>query len=274
MTVRILVADDNETNRDILATRLQANGYEVLQAGDGEEALAITHQNHPDLILLDIMMPRLDGIEVCKRLKADATTRLTPVILVTAKVDSGDVVKGLDAGADEYITKPVDQKALVARVKALLRLRDRYESVAGPVKPKRIDDTDLFISYSRQDIETIKSLTAALKQKGWSVWFDQNLKVGTSFDRVIEQALTDAHAVIVAWSKYSVDSDWVRAEAAFALERGKLLPIRLDGAPLPLRFTHIHTLAFSNWDGSASHQALLALDAHLREAIGKPDAGK
>ena len=114
--VRILVADDNPTNRDILQARLEANGYEVLHAGDGEEALAVARAQRPDLILLDIMMPKLDGIEVCKRVKADAALPFTPIILVTAKAESGDVVEGLDAGADEYLTKPIDQKALVARV--------------------------------------------------------------------------------------------------------------------------------------------------------------
>jgi DNA-binding response OmpR family regulator len=265
---RILVADDNETNRDILATRLEANGYEVLHAGDGEEALAVTRRDSPDLILLDIMMPKLDGIEVCKRLKADAALPFTPVILVTAKADSGDVVEGLDAGADEYLTKPVDQKALVARVKALLRLKERYDAGAAPATPKKPDGADLFISYSRQDAATIKPLVAILQQRGLSVWFDQHLQAGTSFDRVIEEALSNARAVIVAWSKNSVNSDWVRAEAAFAQESAKLLPIRLDNAPLPLRFTHVHTLNFSNWDGSAEHHELQALVSGLAGLIG------
>jgi hypothetical protein len=128
----------------------------------------------------------------------------------------------------------------------------------------------LFISYSRQDAATIKSLAAILQQRGWTVWFDQHLQAGTSFDRVIEQALSNARAVIVAWSKNSVNSDWVRAEAAFAQENAKLLPIRLDSAPLPLRFTHVHTLNFSNWDGSAGHQELQALVADLSGMIGNP----
>ena len=102
------------------------------------------------------------------------------------------------------------------------------------------------------------------------MWFDQKLKAGTAFDRVIEQALPDARAVIVAWSRNSVDSDRVRAEAAYAQENSKLFPVRLDDAPLPLRFIHVHTLNLSNWDGSAEHQALQMLVAHLAEAIGKP----
>jgi DNA-binding response OmpR family regulator len=267
---RILVADDNETNRDILATRLEANGYEVLHAGDGEEALAVTREHRPDLILLDIMMPKLDGIEVCRRIKADAALPFTPIILVTAKAESGDVVEGLDAGADEYLTKPIDQKALVARVKALLRIKERHGAGSGQAKPAQVNGTDLFISYSQKDMAIIKSLTAVLQQRGWSVWFDQELRAGTAFDKAIEQALMNARAVVVAWSRNSVNSDWVRAEAAFAQESAKLFPVRLDDAPLPLRFTHVHTLDLSKWDGGGEHDALQLLVGHLAEAIGKP----
>jgi len=265
---RILVVDDNETNRDILAARLEATGYEVLQAEDGEQALAVARQELPDLILLDIMMPKIDGIEVCKQLKADPAMPFTPIILVTAKAQSTDVVEGLDAGADEYLTKPYDQKALVARVKAMLRLKARFD--ADFAKPKAQGGTDLFISYSKQDAPAIELLTAKLQQSGWSVWWDRHITAGASFDRVIEEALANARAVIVAWSRQSVNSDWVRAEAAYAQENSKLLPVRLDNAPVPLRFTHVHTLNLTGWDGSPEHQAMQTLVAHVEELIGKP----
>ena len=126
---RILIVDDNETNRDILATRLAKHGYELAQAGDGEEALAAAREQLPDLILLDVMMPKLDGFEVCRRLKSDASMPFTPIILITAKADSKDIVAGLEAGADEYLTKPVDQLALVARVKSVLRLKELHDKV-------------------------------------------------------------------------------------------------------------------------------------------------
>jgi adenylate cyclase len=126
---RILIVDDNETNRDILVTRLSVHGYELLQAADGEEALVAAKQHRPDLILLDVMMPKLDGIEVTKRIKADASMSFTPIILVTAKADSKDIVAGLDAGADEYLTKPVDQMSLVARVKSVLRIKELHDTV-------------------------------------------------------------------------------------------------------------------------------------------------
>jgi len=126
---RILIVDDNETNRDILLTRLSAHGYDLMQAADGEEALAAAKEYLPDLILLDVMMPKIDGIEVCRRLKNDATIPFMPIILITAKADTKDVVIGLEAGADEYLTKPVDQVALVARVKSVLRLKELHDQV-------------------------------------------------------------------------------------------------------------------------------------------------
>jgi len=126
---RILIVDDNETNRDILATRLATHGYELLQAADGEEALIAAKEHLPDLILLDVMMPKLDGVEVCRQLKSDASLPFIPIILVTAKADSKDVVAGLDAGADEYLAKPVDQMALMARVRSVLRLKELHDQV-------------------------------------------------------------------------------------------------------------------------------------------------
>jgi class 3 adenylate cyclase/CheY-like chemotaxis protein len=126
---RLLVADDNPLNVDILRTRLAAHGYEILTAGDGEAALALAKEQQPDLLLLDIMMPGIDGLEVCRRLKRDPALPFMPIILVTAKADSRDIVAGLDAGADEYLTKPVDQAALVSRVKSMLRIKALHDTV-------------------------------------------------------------------------------------------------------------------------------------------------
>ncbi len=233
---RILIVDDNETNRDILEARLTAHGYEVLHAGDGEEALAAAKAHRPDLILLDVMMPKLDGFEVCRRLKSDPAMSFVPIILVTAKAESKDVVDGLDAGADEYLTKPIDQKALVARVKALLRLKAQHEASRERAAPKVPGATDLFLSYSRQDTAKIEALAATLQQAGWSVWWD-----------------------------------WVRAEAAHALESNKLLPIRLDKVALPLRFIHVHTIDLSSWSGSGTDPSCQKLVAELHDLLGKPN---
>src|SRR5215470_2590711 len=125
---RILIVDDTPANLHILQLRLAASGYEILTASDGEGAIAAARQHHPDLILLDVMMPKMDGIEVCRQLRADSSLPFIPIIMVTAKADSRDVVAGLEAGGDEYLIKPVDQAALVARVKSMLRIKKLHDT--------------------------------------------------------------------------------------------------------------------------------------------------
>jgi adenylate cyclase len=124
---RILIVDDNPTNRDILATRLATHGYDLRQAADGEEALAAAKSLLPDLVLLDVMMPKMNGFDVCRLLKNDPTLPFMAIIMITAKADTRDVVAGLEAGADEYLTKPVDQAALMARVRSVLRLKALHD---------------------------------------------------------------------------------------------------------------------------------------------------
>lgn len=125
----ILIVDDNPANVEILKMRLAANNYEIITASDGEAGLAMARDRQPDLILLDIMMPKMDGFEVCRRLKADPSLPFMPIIMVTAKTDSKDVVAGLEAGGDEYLTKPVDHAALVARVKSMMRIKSLHDTV-------------------------------------------------------------------------------------------------------------------------------------------------
>jgi two-component system cell cycle response regulator len=123
MTARILVVDDIEANVRLLQARLQAEYYEVLTASDGASALAVAACENPDLVLLDVMMPGMDGFEVCRRLKDDTNTRHIPVVLVTALDGRSDRIAGLQAGADEFLNKPIDDAMLFARVKSLTRLK-------------------------------------------------------------------------------------------------------------------------------------------------------
>ena len=126
---RILIVDDDPMNLDILQTCLAFHGYAILTATDGEEALATAREELPDLILLDVMMPKMDGIEVCLRLRADPSFPFVPIIMITAKADSKDIVAGLEAGGDEYLTKPIDHAALAARVKSMLRIKNLHDTV-------------------------------------------------------------------------------------------------------------------------------------------------
>jgi adenylate cyclase len=128
---RILIADDNPNNIEVLRVRLGAQGYDIVTAADGEEALTRARADDPDLILLDVMMPKRDGISVLKELKADSSSRFVPIVLVTARADTRDVVTGLEAGGDDYLTKPVEQAALVARVRSLLRIKELHDTVTA-----------------------------------------------------------------------------------------------------------------------------------------------
>ena len=130
-----MVVDDNATNRTLLEELLSAQGYKVITSADGQLALQQFARVKPDLVLLDVMMPDLDGFEVCRRLKNNAETRLTPVVLVTALSATEDRVRGIEAGADDFLNKPVDHSELLARVRSLLSLKaytdelERAESV-------------------------------------------------------------------------------------------------------------------------------------------------
>jgi len=159
---RILAVDDLPTNLEILRVRLEAQGYEVITAADGEDALVRARELEPDLILLDIMMPKLDGISVLKQLKQDAQ-RYVPVILVTAKSDTRDVVAGLEAGADEYLTKPFEQSALVARVRSLLRMKELHDTIALQTE-KLKEQTEQLSSWNRLLEERVEKQLAEIER--------------------------------------------------------------------------------------------------------------
>src|SRR6266702_943045 len=148
----ILVVDDVPDNVEILQLRLESQGYEVITAGDGEAALAVIRDRLPDLVLLDIQMPKLDGIETVKQLKADTALPFTPVILVTARADAKDVIAGLEAGGDDYLTKPVDQAALLARVRAMLRIKALHDTVAA--QARRLEDQAGELALWNNELET------------------------------------------------------------------------------------------------------------------------
>ncbi len=118
MTEKILVVEDELTLQETLAYNLKRQGYEVETSGNGLQALELARRDHPDLILLDIMLPGMDGFEVCRVLRQEMTT---PILMLTARDDEIDRVVGLEVGADDYLTKPFSMRELMARVKALLR---------------------------------------------------------------------------------------------------------------------------------------------------------
>src|SRR5262245_9434117 len=123
MTARVLVVDDIPANVKLLEARLSAEYFDVLTAASGDEALAICERAECDIMLLDVMMPEMDGFEVCRRLKSNPATHHIPVVMVTALDQPSDKLRGLEAGADDFLTKPVSDVALIARVRSLSRLK-------------------------------------------------------------------------------------------------------------------------------------------------------
>jgi class 3 adenylate cyclase len=153
------------TNLEILRVRLEAQGYEVITAEDGEQALTKARELEPDLVLLDIMMPKLDGIAVLKQLKQDAMLRFVPVILVTAKSDIRDVVNGLDAGGDEYLTKPFEHAALTARVRSLLRVKELHDTVQHQAT-KLQEQTEQLSNWNRMLEERVAEQITEIERIG------------------------------------------------------------------------------------------------------------
>lgn len=146
---RILIVDDTVDTVELLRKRLRAEGYDTAEAFDGEECLSKVPDYEPDLIILDIMMPKLNGYEVCHRLKNCENTRYIPILMLTAKSETSDKVKGLDIGADDYISKPFDYKELSARVRSLLNIKAAREKL---VKEEKSDALSLMMDEVAHEV--------------------------------------------------------------------------------------------------------------------------
>ena len=162
---RILVVDDEERNRRLLVAMLEVEGYSASEAADGAQALELARQNPPDMLLLDIMMPGMDGYDVARALKADAATKAIPVVMVTALDDRDSRLRGLEAGAEEFVTKPVDRNELRIRVRNLLRLKEFSDFLADHnriLESEVKERTRQLLSSYR---ETIATMTRAASYK-------------------------------------------------------------------------------------------------------------
>ncbi len=162
----VLVVDDDPDIRRILASLLRENGIETITAVDGVDGLATFRDVSPDLVLSDVKMPRLDGLELCRQLKADPETRLTPVVLITGSV-GGDKVSGIEAGADDFLSKPIDEVELLARVRSLIRVKEytdeleRAEAVLFTMA-RTIEQRD---HYTEGHCERLSEYASALGQR-------------------------------------------------------------------------------------------------------------
>ncbi len=146
----LLIVDDEEYIRELLGFNLKKEGYIISTAASGEEALKSVMSNPPDLIILDLMLPGVDGIEVCQRLKKDPKTRKIPVIMITAKSEDTDVILGLEIGADDYITKPFSPKIITARVRAVLRRK--VNPAEDENRGEKFNIHDITIDFARHEV--------------------------------------------------------------------------------------------------------------------------
>ena len=148
-TYHILVVDDEDDLLELVRYNLAKEGFEVVCVSSGEEALKAARKDPPDLIVLDLMLPAVDGLEVCRRLKADARTRDVQIVMLTAKSEEADMIAGLDRGADDYIGKPFSPRVLTARIKALLRRQEAKRQTEADVT---IDVHELSIHPGRHEV--------------------------------------------------------------------------------------------------------------------------
>ena len=209
MTRTILVVDDETTLRETLVEALEAEGYRAIPAADGREALVRFRADHPDLVLLDLMLPELSGVEVCRILRAESAV---PIIMLTAKDSEVDKVVGLELGADDYVTKPFSLRELTARIRAILRRSDQR---AAPEQPELIPVGRVHVDLAGHRILR-DGLTVALKPKafellafllghqGQAFTRDQLLERVWGYDYAGETRTVDVH---VHWLRAEIEED-------------------------------------------------------------------
>jgi DNA-binding response OmpR family regulator len=177
VTGRVLVVEDDESIADVLRRSLRAEGHEVMSAGDGAEALTLAEQFVPDLVVLDLGLPRLDGLEVCRRLRAESDV---PILILTARTETDDRVQGLDSGADDYLPKPFEREELLARIRALMRRRPPRGSASLVIGDLRINPDTREVSRGDRPVELTNREFELLE------YLARNQKLVVSRERLLE----------------------------------------------------------------------------------------
>ena len=199
MSSPILIVDDEPDTLELIEFNLKAAGFRCLTAGDGTEALRKAREFHPQLIILDLMIPEIDGLEVCKLLRRDVNTASIPIIMLTAKASEIDRVLGLELGANDYLTKPFSPRELVLRIKNLLK-KDPTESEQGDtlrVGELIIDIPRHLVTVNRKAVELtateFKLLTTLMKRRNRVQTREQLLQDVWDYDNIIDTRTVDTH---------------------------------------------------------------------------------
>ncbi len=199
---RILIVDDEEDILELVQYNLAKEGYQVEIAASGEEALSKIQKRAPDIVLLDLMLTGLDGLDVCRELKKDQRTDQIPIIMLTAKVEDADIVTGLELGADDYMTKPFSPRVLLARIKAILRRKKPAEQNEQAIvriheltiNPARhevlVDNASLVLTASE-----FKILSFLAKRPGWVFTRDQIINAVKGDDYPVTERSVDVQIV-------------------------------------------------------------------------------
>lgn len=199
---KILVIDDEEDILELVRYNLSKESFQVVAANAGEAALELARTNVPDLILLDLMLPGIDGLEVCRRLKSDPDTNRIPIVMLTAKSEDADIVTGLELGADDYITKPFSPRVLLARIRVVLRRRRKEE----PEDNEVLKIHNMIINPSRHEVlidEQAMGLTATefkilhflARRPGWVFSREQIIRAVKGHDYPVTERSVDVQVV-------------------------------------------------------------------------------
>ena len=231
MTARVLVVDDLLPNIKLLEARLTAEYFDVLTSTNGPEAIEACKAGLCDIVLLDIMMPGMDGFEVCTRLKADPTTSHIPVVMVTALDQAADRVRGLDCGADDFLTKPVDEVALIARVKSLSRLKVTLDELRSRAAASaRLGRSDPFVNASAADghhgrVLLVDDRAASSDRIVASLRGNQTVDVETNPQEALFRAAENSYDLIIVSLGLSNYDGLRLCSQLRSLERTRSIPI-------------------------------------------------
>ncbi len=216
MVYTILLTEDEASIRDMLAYRLRSEGYNVITSSDGPDALDAAHKTHPDLIILDLMLPKLDGLEVCKQLRANVQFQSTPIIMLTARVEESDKIIGLELGADDYVTKPFSWPELRARIRTQIRRTETGGTMRGDITAHGVLEADDMVVDIDRRMVTRKSVEIELaarlfdllvyfiQQRGLVLTRAQLLETVWGYDYDGDNRTVDVH---VRWLREKIEDN-------------------------------------------------------------------